>query len=544
MKVRSKWLIILSLVMVMGLLLAACAPAEETTEEPTEEMTEEATEEATEEPTEEATEEPVAEACTSDTQIRVWADDTRSVILAELGQSFCETYGVELVVEEISGIREQFAVAAPAGEGPDVLLVYHDWLGELVASGLVEPLDLGDKAGDYTATGIEGCTYEGVLYCLPYAVENMALFYNTDLVDTPPTTWDELVATGTALQEAGSVTYGMALEDNGYKAYPILTSFGGYVFGQNEDGSYNPEEVGIDSEGMVAGAQWIRDEVASGFLSPNANGADVAEELFMNGEIAFLMTGPWNLGKFRDAGIPYGVAKFPVGPAGEGRPFAGVQGFAVSAFGENKLLAQAFLTEFVGTEAVMSQLVEIGNRPSAYIPVAEATDDADLAAFGEAGANAVIMPSIPEMGSVWGAWNDAVVLAITTAEDVAATFQNAAAQIRDLIGGAAAGMVNVPGSWQSAAGFECEWDPACADTALTENEDGLYVGSFEVAAGDYEVKVALDGAWTTNFGVAGEKDGPNCAFSMAADGTVDFSFDPATSILVIGGDATSENCGG
>ncbi len=107
-------------------------------------------------------------------------------------------------------------------------------------------------------------------------------------------------------------------------------------------------------------------------------------------------------------------------------------------------------------------------------------------------------------------------------------------QIRALIGGAALGMINVPGSWQAASGVcEGDWDPACEGSALAEGDDGLYTGTFDLPAGDYEGKVALDGAWTVNYGVDGAQDGDNYAFSMAADGTVTFTYDPETHILEI-----------
>jgi hypothetical protein len=70
---------------------------------------------------------------------------------------------------------------------------------------------------------------------------------------------------------------------------------------------------------------------------------------------------------------------------------------------------------------------------------------------------------------------------------------------------------------------------------MKKSEDGkTYVsGPFTIKAGEYEAKVALDGAWTTNYGVDGKKDGDNYKFKLDKDGTVDFVFDPATNILTI-----------
>ncbi len=69
--------------------------------------------------------------------IRVWADDLRLEALEVVEPAFEEEYGVELLLEEVGfgDIRRLFLIAGPAGEGPDIIVGAHDWLGELVASG-------------------------------------------------------------------------------------------------------------------------------------------------------------------------------------------------------------------------------------------------------------------------------------------------------------------------------------------------------------------------------------------------------------------------
>ena len=542
---NKKWYILTVLFLLGALFLSACGgaeepAAEETAEEPaTTETTEEEAAPAEEEaapveeaaPTEEAApvEEAAEEASTPEISITIWADDTRAPILLELAEAFQAEYGVALVVEQVADIRDQFVIAAPAGEGPDIILGAHDWLGQLVDSGLLAPLDLGDKADSFVDVALTGFTFDGQLYGMPYATENLGFFYNTDLVAEAPTTWAEVMEVGGALQADGKVTYAMGLTGTTYDAFPIQTAFGGYVFGIDANGNYDPSDVGIDSEGMIAAGDFLQQAVVDGLISDSTDW-DTNHVLFESGEVPFLMAGPWALDRFRAAGVPYAITNFPDG----GRPFAGVQGFMVNALSENVLLAQAFLTEFVATDEVMTELYLSGNRPSAFASVLAATDDPDLAAFGEAGANAVLMPAIPEMGSVWSSWGDAFTLILTQEQTAEEALTTGAAQIRDLIGGAALGMINVPGSWQAASGA-CpgDWDPACEGSALTDNGDGTYSGTFDLAAGDYEVKVALDGAWTVNYGVDGEADGANYMFTMPADGTVTFTFDSATNLLTI-----------
>jgi maltose-binding protein MalE len=164
-----------------------------------------------------------------------------------------------------------------------------------------------------------------------------------------------------------------------------------------------PNDLGVDSEGMVAGVQWLADNVANGNLPADWDWAN-NHALFETGKTPFIMAGPWALGRLRESGVPYAITNFPDG----GYPFAGTQGFFINAQSDNVLLAQAFLNEFVATEEVMLKLYEVGQRPPAYLPALALVDDADLVAMAAAGENAQMMPAIAAMGSVWGSWSDSL----------------------------------------------------------------------------------------------------------------------------------------
>ena len=365
-------------------------------------------------------------------ELIVWADAFRAPVIEEIGATFEEEFGVKISVVALGfgDIRDQMKVAAPAGEGPDIIIGAHDWLGELVTNGLLAPIDLGDKADLFAPEAIQAFTYEGELYGMPYAIENIALFRNTDLVPDAPETWTEVIEIATELEDAGTVTQGYVLQQGDpYHFFPIQTAFGGYVFGQNSDGTYNPDDVGIDSEGSLAAAEWLDTMVKEGHLKEGVDGPTMVG-LFESGQAAMIITGPWSLTQLRDSGVPYAISPIP-DETGEGRPFLGVQGFMVSAFSKDPLLAQTFLLEFVATEEVMSQLYI--DRPPAFLPVVESLDDPDLAAFGEAGVGALPMPAIPEMSAVWTAWGDAVTLIFQQQSAPDEAFQNAAQQIRDAI---------------------------------------------------------------------------------------------------------------
>ena len=397
----------------------------------------------TAEPTEGGTETPTEEAVTrAEGDLVIWADDTRVAALQPFADSFGEENGVTVTLQELAfeQIRDQMQVAAPAGEGPDVIVGAHDWLGQLVTNGVVASVEVPNP-DDFQDVAIEAFTYEGQLYGLPYAIENIALVRNTDLVPEAPATFEELEQTALELQESGEVELGLAIQADApdpYHNYPLFTALGGYVFGQNPDGTYNPEDIGIDSEGGLAAAGKFREWVDSGLINPDVT-YDVMVDSFGSGNAAFAITGPWAVSQedppgFQAQGVPYEVSAIPPVEGGTPQPFVGVQGFMVSAFAENGLLAQTFLSDYMSTEEAQLALFEAGGRPPALVSAFEQVqDDPDVAGFGASGAEGVPLPAIPEMGSVWSAWTDAYGLIYQGQGDPAENFTNAAEQIRTLI---------------------------------------------------------------------------------------------------------------
>lgn len=91
-------------------------------------------------------------------------------------------------------------------------------------------------------------------------------------------------------------------------------------------------------------------------------------------------------------------------------------------------------------------------------------------------------------------------------------------------------LVTVPGSHNSEMGCAGDWAPACELAALTLRADGIYTGTFDVPAGDYEYKVAINGSWDVNYGANGEPNGPNVTYSHAG-GPVTFFWNPDTHVV-------------
>jgi maltose/maltodextrin transport system substrate-binding protein/arabinogalactan oligomer/maltooligosaccharide transport system substrate-binding protein len=369
--------------------------------------------------------------------LTLWVDEAKVNAMTNAGKAFTEKYKVPVNVQQLAfgDIRDQLKLAGPAGEGPDIIVGAHDWLGELVTNGLLEPLDLGDKASNIDPVALKAFSYNGKQYGLPYGVEAIALVYNKELVPTPPTTWDELKSMAQKLQDEKKVDQGYVLQQGDpYHFYPIETGFGGYVFKYDPaTGIYDPNDVGLDSPGGIAAMQELDSMVKSGLLRKDITG-DIQKSLFIEGKSAMWFTGPWSISDLKKSAVAdkFAVTKIPMMKQ-EAQPFVGAQGFMVSAFGKNKDIAKAFLTEFVATDDVMNQIVTDDPRIAAWKPVAEKQTDPYLKGFAESAATGVPMPNIPQMSAVWTDWTKAINLVFQQQQDPAGAIKDAATAIREKI---------------------------------------------------------------------------------------------------------------
>jgi maltose-binding protein MalE len=369
--------------------------------------------------------------------LTVWVyDNGRIEVLTQIGKQFEKKYGIPVKVSlvDLGQIRTQFLLASGGAECADIAIIPHDNLGALVENAAVLPVNLGAKKKNYLGPAIEGFMYNGKLYGVPLAVENIGFFRNTDLVPKAPETWDEMIAIGTELVKQGKCEVIMGFPDATYNSFPFYSSFDGNIFGKNKDGSLDPNKVEIASPAFIQGLDLMTSLVKKG-LVPNAIDWDAAHVLFESGKAPFIMTGPWALNRFKTSKVHYAISPFPAAKKGgkPGAPFLGVQGMIISASSKQAMLAQAFATEFIATEANMQAIYNAEQRPSAWKSIAEKVKDPDSTGFAAAGANAIPMPSIPAMGYVWDAWVNAAALSFSGKKTPQDALANAKVQIETQI---------------------------------------------------------------------------------------------------------------
>ena len=84
--------------------------------------------------------------------------------------------------------------------------------------------------------------------------------------------------------------------------------------------------------------------------------------------------------------------------------------------------------------------------------------------------------------------------------------------------------VTIPGSLQSELGCPGDWMPDCAITHLAyDAADDVWQQAFDVPAGAFEYKAALNDSWDENYGLGAVRNGPN--IPLTGGRTVKFYYD-------------------
>lgn len=94
---------------------------------------------------------------------------------------------------------------------------------------------------------------------------------------------------------------------------------------------------------------------------------------------------------------------------------------------------------------------------------------------------------------------------------------------------AATDMVTLAGSLQTELGCATDWQADCAATHLTfDATDQVWQATFDLPAGEWNYKVAINDSWDENYGAGGAPGGGDIALSLGSPTRVTFLFSPVT----------------
>ena len=290
-------------------------------------------------------------------------EDPRSVVLSEIVEEYNETneYGNTVTVESFnySEFEAQAIQAAAAGTGPDIINCFSDQLMQHIEAGTVQPMtdyasDFIDEMGDYIHTADKLTQADGEIYSLPWESRVTTLWYRSDIYDTEPASWDDLLTMSSEASTDLALGFGIGLSEDGNGAglietfIPWIHSAGGDFL--DEDG-----KAVFNSDAGVQVVEFIKQLVDNGSMDQtmmNMSYDDVVDA-FKSGTLYGVNAGTQRAATILESSYAdnFDTCPMPGVTADDPAPaYNAGQTLAIGAFAQNPEMSMDFIKFFLSEE--------------------------------------------------------------------------------------------------------------------------------------------------------------------------------------------------
>lgn len=385
MKKKSKFLLVLSLVIVVSMMLAACTPAAAPVEEGP------VAEEPASEP--EAEEEPVAEEAP--------VVEEPIVVAYWHTMSDPETAQLDLVIADFEAANPGITIEATryswddfkpalltalAGDAaPDAARMDIAWVSEFADQGALMQLDgvmpgFEDIAADAFSGPLSTNYWQGHYYGLPQNTNTQVLLWNRDVFTAAgyteaPKTMEEFQEVACAVSDAANEKYGYALGGTYFWApAPVFYAMGGKVV----DEDITTATGYVNSAESVAAFTMLTDMYNQGCISPNLLGGGVGtSDGLATGMYGMIIDGPWMVDIYKDQYPDFEVNFAPI-PTSNGNTSSVVGGEDVVIFYDTDVADAAMQwTAYLMSPESQLKMAQVGVIPT----LSSLIGNADLPAY-------------------------------------------------------------------------------------------------------------------------------------------------------------------
>jgi multiple sugar transport system substrate-binding protein len=435
-------IILVSLVVIAGMFLGACAPAKATTS-PVEENPSTVTEVV-------KSEVPAVTPVTIKV-MSFFAYDNPEVEQAVVSAFEAKYPDIKVDFEAVpmSDIFLKYKTLIAGGSAPDVMSMNYENAYMFGALGSLEPLDSWIKDTNFDTSLIYKTTFDmfkvnGVQYSIPATFSDVVLFYNKNLFDAakveyPQNDWTAADMKNAAIALTKDTNNDGKIDQWGY-SFPwwpmVLAQYNATIW------SADGKTCTLNSPEGIKAFQTIVDARYVDIYAPTAD--NLAEQgdwdMFIAGKLAMYPTGPWAVQPFNDkiTNFHYDIANMPPGDVKATLQFA--NSYAMAAASQNKDAAWKFIAFATGPEGTkirqdgkyeISPVKQIAEQ---YYVANLAGDDPEHAiVFMEALDYAVAQP----VHAKWQQINDAITpeldLALSKSESVTDALNNACEGINSVL---------------------------------------------------------------------------------------------------------------
>jgi multiple sugar transport system substrate-binding protein len=308
--------------------------------------------------------------------VRFWAMGREGEVVEQLVPEFeRRNPGIRVVVQQIpwTAAHEKLLTAFVGGATPDISQLGNTWVPEFQALGALEELDARASASasapraDFFAGIWDTNVIGGRTYGLPWYVDTRVLFYRPDLLAAagypqPPTTWAGWMDAMRKLKaRMGPNQHPILLPTNEWPQPVILgMQSGGTLL--RDGGRYGD----FTNPAFRRGFEFYVNLFREG-LAPRVSASEISNRYqeFERGNIAMVITGPWEIGEFttRVPNAPWATAPLP-GPDGPGVSMAGGASLVLFRGSKQKDAAWRFI-EYLSEPAQQVRFYELtGDLPA------------------------------------------------------------------------------------------------------------------------------------------------------------------------------------
>jgi multiple sugar transport system substrate-binding protein len=288
------------------------------------------------------------------------------------GANYDELYKLIPEWEEATGAKVEFAFRGNGFETDkrlvqdfaagtvdyDVCWDHSSFFSQYVKAGGLEPLDKyfsEEELSDFIPRILDAGRKDGQLWVMPRHYDISCIHYLTDLVDTPPTTWDEFKRMAIDITDPSKGLYGTQFagkeEALTGRFYEVLVAEGGSLFNDKWEPTFN-------SAAGVKAATMFAELYEAGAMPPGMTNflwEDVAKN-WANGIIGMYTEWYGWYGFFQDpqnskvAG-KFDLARQPKGDGGIHSGWAGHHGFSITKAAKNKEAAASLIKHLTSVKA-------------------------------------------------------------------------------------------------------------------------------------------------------------------------------------------------
>ncbi|RNA70204.1 ABC transporter substrate-binding protein [Alteribacter keqinensis] len=280
--------------------------------------------------------------------------------------------------------HDQYVTEFSAGDSTiDVFDADVIWPAEFAQAGYVLPLDRfieedGIDMDAYFPGTVESGHFDGRQWAMPKFTDAGLLYYRTDIVDEPPTTWDELLEMAEEYAGEEGTEFGYLMQANQYEglvvnAIEFISAYGGQVLDDDQN-------VTVHSPETVAAIEKMKEIVDADSSPSNILNFDepATHTAFLEGQAVFARNWPYmqSMTEDEDQSRVAGNVGFALLPAGDAGSAAGLGGWMtmINRYSENPEAAWEFVKFMTGPEGQKISAMEGGLAPT----IAELYEDPEV----------------------------------------------------------------------------------------------------------------------------------------------------------------------